>query len=562
MDRPILLLLVAAVTLSLAFSASAEWDYIVVGAGASGCIVAPELAKSGKRVLLLEGGPPTAWDFGGREQEDFYNSVSGNKDLTVFDMPGENERIRQTDRFWWSSVPWARVGKGVGGSGMMNGALTFTPSPQDLDSWPAGWKFNDLQPYFDETFAKLSLTSTPSADGELYAQGAGEAYARMCTNQLGMRQVDLNANPNDRTNTFSITEVSAKGGQRMDACLAYLLPAMNSLSNLELMTDAEVTHIKFAGGLPKGRAEAVVLKDGREMLLNPQGKVVLTAGTFHTTKLLLTSGIGPRSVISKLSIDDLVLNDPTDWVTNDFVGKAMHDHTFTLMTFKVPDVPDFAFRYYVKEYVPEALKDYFSGRTNAYAQYGPLRIGFIGRDLKAPPEVEMLGMSSGEEGSADKDCPTCFRILLMLLHPKALTDFELMTRSGCDCGGAACKIGDVCKPNLYLANQEDVATMKWAVETVGKAAQAEGYTVLTPSSLDSAALDAHLKSAVGTLPANHYSGTCALGKCTNTDLKVEGTQNVYVADSSVFPTSVRAHNVGTVYGVARKAADHISQTSA
>lgn len=84
-----------------------EWDYIVVGAGASGCAIAPTLAEDGRRVLVLEAGGYTAWDFGGEDQSAGFGEL---KSSTVFDVPGEAARLRGKEGNWWHNLPWGFAG--------------------------------------------------------------------------------------------------------------------------------------------------------------------------------------------------------------------------------------------------------------------------------------------------------------------------------------------------------------------------------------------------------------------------------------------------------------------
>lgn len=80
----------------------------MVGAGASGCIIAPQLAANGQSVLVLEAGGKTAWAFGGRDQSATFGTLDS---ATVFDVPGENERLRKKSQYWWSNVPWGLNGE-------------------------------------------------------------------------------------------------------------------------------------------------------------------------------------------------------------------------------------------------------------------------------------------------------------------------------------------------------------------------------------------------------------------------------------------------------------------
>ncbi|GMH35042.1 hypothetical protein BSKO_02910 [Bryopsis sp. KO-2023] len=534
-----------------------KYDFIVVGAGASGCIVAPGLAGTGKKVLLLEAGIPTAWKFGGREQADFFARHKGQKNFTVFDMPGMTAKLRKLKSYWWENIPWALQGKGIGGSGMMNGGLTMMPPPSDFDSWPNGWQFESMEYFFKETFKKLRLTTTPSADGIFYTQGAGEAFDKLAKNQLGLEKVPLNMTSEGRMGTSSMLDVSAMGGERMDACLAYLAPGLEEHKNLELRTGAEVKFIRMNGN---SEASHVVLTSGEEILLNWKGSVVLTAGPLNTPKLLLRSGIGPVSHLESLRKEGLMLNGQQFWVENGAVGRYMHDHTYSLMNFKVPNGGNFSFRYNIDKYDESALAKYFQDRTGPYAQYGAVRLAYLARPNNPQPEVELLVMPSGQEGSGDeRDCDSCYRILLMLMNPKARDHFKLKIKGEeCDCGNASCKIGDVCKPNLYLAEKQDRETMTWALKKVAEAANAEGYKMLMPSGADDASIQEYLdKMPVAKLGASHFAGTCAIGACVSEQLNVYGTGNVYVADSSIIPEPLHGHNVGLVFAIGLKAVEDI-----
>lgn len=85
-----------------------NWDYIVVGGGASGCTAASLFAATGKMVVVLEAGEETAWDFGGRAQSASFGMLDSS---TVFDVPGENEKLRKTSKNWWQNLPWGLNGK-------------------------------------------------------------------------------------------------------------------------------------------------------------------------------------------------------------------------------------------------------------------------------------------------------------------------------------------------------------------------------------------------------------------------------------------------------------------
>lgn len=198
---------------------------------------------------------------------------------------------------------------------------------------------------------------------------------------------------------------------------------------------------------------------------------------------------------------------------------------------------------------------YIRDQRGPYAQYGPVRLGFMAKSGNEFPDVELLVMTSGVEGSHDRDCDTCFRILVMNLRPVARGQFQIKTADmQCDCGGGTCASGDICKPRIYLTNKDDVKLLQWAFERIVKAAKDEGYKVLTPIQSDPEGIADYLKNnKEAKFSASHWAGSCRLGTCTDMDLKIKGTSNLFVADSSLFPAPVRAHNVATVFAVAHKA---------
>lgn len=212
-------------------------------------------------------------------------------------------------------------------------------------------------------------------------------------------------------------------------------------------------------------------------------------------------------------------------------------------------------RYSVNQSDPIAGSMYLDSAKGPYGQYGTARLGYIAMHGHSAPDVELLVMPSGVEGTFDRDCGTCFRILVMPMKPKARADFQIKTSTmECDCGRTTCLTGDICKPALYMANEDDRKVVQWAFERVIAGAKAEGYEVLTPSRSDSIGISYFLQdSQEAKYPASHWAGSCQMGKCTDLNLKVKGTGNLFVADASLFPAPVRAHTAATAIAVAHRA---------
>ncbi|GMH42209.1 hypothetical protein BSKO_10128 [Bryopsis sp. KO-2023] len=541
----------------------AEWDYIVVGGGTSGCALSSQLSSdASKRVLVVEAGGPMTWDFGGREQKDFFRDFGGNPNVTVFDVPGLASKgtteIGERPEFWWGTVGWALQGRGVGGSGAANAAMSFSGSPEDFEGWPQGWSYDEMEPFYSEVLEATNIGHVTSADGELYLHEAGDVLNRVLKNQLGFKEAPLK-NP-VRVNTTSFTEHYTKNGQRFDSCLAFLLPALKTHDNIELKVNSPVERIVFS---KRGRASGVELENGEMINLNEGGKVVVTAGPLNTPKLLMYSGIGPIAELERLNNNGLVRNPKELWITNEEVGAGLHDHSFALFTVKAPESSE-RVQYFIDLIEPfkdpAMIAEYFTRRSGVLAQFLVPRIGFLALPGRPAPDFEFVSTAYSFDPAAA--CPTCFELFMVTLKPTARDTLKIYTSDmNCTCGLEACKPEQFCAPDIYWSNEKDMEESVWAVETFINAIESEGYTVVAPAARGAEALRAWLSNPGFTPSAWHMGGTCALGRCTDDDLKLRGTENVFVADSSVFPEPVRAHNVVTAITVGRKAGSHISKST-
>ncbi|GMH42208.1 hypothetical protein BSKO_10127 [Bryopsis sp. KO-2023] len=585
----------AAICLSLAVltrTAAAEWDYIVVGAGASGCAVSSSLASNGsKSVLVLEAGEPTTWDFGGREQKDYFHDFGGDSNVTVFDIPGEatllltEEGFAARPQFWWDTVPWAAQGKGVGGSGAVNIAISFSGSPEDFDGWPQGWSYDEMEPFYSEVLEATNIGHVTSADGELYLHEAGDVLNRVMKNHLGFKESDLK-NP-VRVNTTSFTEHYTKNGQRFDSCLAFLLPALNTQDNIKLRTNSPVKRIVFS---KRGRASGVELENEEMINLKEGGKVVVTAGPLNTPKLLMYSGIGPIAELKRLHKNGLVHNPKQFWIINREVGVGVHDHYLGGMKVVAPETSENV--QFIPDYDDtEALSNYFNERSGFLAQFLVPRLGFLALAGRSAPDFELAALA---QPRIQEDCSNCFDAFMLTLKPTSTDTLRIYTPDlNCSCGDQPCKVGDFCRLDVYLTNEKDLSEATLAFRTFMKAFQNEGFKaslaqeaaireyriqkhgafgcsrqkdlrgacqfqVVVPPFDDAASIRAFLTDTPSGGVGLHFAGSCSLGRCTDENMRVKRTENVFVADSSVFPEPVRAHNVVTSIAVGRKAAFHIS----
>jgi choline dehydrogenase len=276
-----------------------EWDYIIVGAGSAGCVLAHRLTKSGRhKVLLLEAGP---WDSSPliTMPAGFYKLLSSTKYNWGFATePEEGTGNRAI------SIP---RGKTLGGSSAINGLIYVRGQPLDYDLWAQfgnrGWSYESVLPYFKkaENFkaggnevrgdrGPLHVTETPERHEILdacIAAGVSQGFAR-------------NADYNDgEQEGFGYYQFTQRGGRRMSTARAYLRKAMYR-GNLKVETNAHTSRVLF----DNGRAIGVEYRRGGKLRrARCNSEVILSAGAAQSPQLLELSGIGQSGLLKEHGID-------------------------------------------------------------------------------------------------------------------------------------------------------------------------------------------------------------------------------------------------------------------
>ncbi|MCK6452800.1 MAG: GMC family oxidoreductase N-terminal domain-containing protein [Alphaproteobacteria bacterium] len=274
------------------------YDYIVVGAGSAGCVLAHRLTESGRhRVLLLEAGGsdrrlwlqmPIGYGMS------FYNPRVNWMYLT------EAEAALAGRRGYWPR------GKVLGGSSAINAMVHIRGQPGDFDDWRAlgnpGWGFDDVLPYFKRSEHFAGGDARRGRGGPLHVTDASRdchplchAYLAACA-EIGLaRSPDFNGAEPEGVGLYQIT---TRGGLRMSAARAYLWPAVKR-ANLRVETKAQATRILFDGT----RAVGVEYRQGGERkTARARGEVILAAGAIGSPMLLQHSGVGPAEVLHALGI--------------------------------------------------------------------------------------------------------------------------------------------------------------------------------------------------------------------------------------------------------------------
>lgn len=532
-------------------SASQEqFDYVIVGGGAAGCILADRLTASGRHtVLLLEAG--------GEGRHPWISIPAGFSKLMTnkkfnwgFETePEENTLSRRI------AVP---RGKGLGGSTLINGMIYVRGIQQDYDGWAArgaqGWSYADVEPYFRklENWAGSEQAPGRSARGKSGPMHVCEVAERFpiaqayldAATQAGVpRNPDYNAGEQHGVGYYQVLQ---KAGRRWSVVEGYLNPARRR-PNLTVRSGAHVLRVNLEGH----RCTGVTYRnaDGSERKVNAQAEVILAAGAIQTPQILELSGIGRPDVLQAAGIP-VVHAMPG-------VGENYIDHYCTRMNWRVRNTLT----------LNELSRGV--GLFKAVAQYGLTRRGILSLGtglafgfVKSRPELELADVQfffvhASYANAADRrlDHEPGMTIGVAQLRPKSQGSIHIRSNDP--------NIGPCIRPN-FLAEQEDrdslVGGMKMARLVVEQPALAH-YVAHEMSPGDGVQTDSDWLQFArqNGQTIYHPVGTCRMGQdegaVVDSALRLRGMEGLRIIDASVMPTMVSGNTQAAVMMVAEKGAD-------
>ena len=505
------------------------YDYIVVGAGASGSIVASELSKTGATVLVVESGGPDNSPTISNPSIWFYNLGSPmNWNLPIAPVPQLNNR-----KFNMA------LGRVLGGGSSINALVWSRGMERDFDAWERGgakgWGFKDVLPmYKAQEDWEGGANEWRGAGGPVHVRKPGDPHPTApafieAARQMGFPMND-DANGPMRPGAGYINMNIATDGTRVSSARAFLRPNLDR-ANLTLLLKADVTKVVFSGDRATG--VELINADGTRTI-KASREVILSAGTIHSAKLLLLSGVGDAAQLRKLGIKPVA--------NLRGVGQNFQDHVIVSGLVyqykgKMPDRPPDSNAVEAEVYLSSGVDDH-AADINIVLEQLPIATPEAAARFAAPPK----------EG---------YTIAPALVQPTSRGQVRLASADWRD--------APIIEGN-HLGTDRDLAAIVRAIEVareLGSKSALDGVRQeeVVPGAKASSRADLLELARTAAASFGHPVGTAKIGRdkdaVVDGELRVHGLRGLRVADASVMPSILSGPTNAASYMIGGRAAQLI-----
>lgn len=526
-----------------------EFDYVIVGAGTAGCVLAARLSEDPQvRVCLLEAGPRDTHPF--IQVPALVGAAIGN--------PGLNWRFMTEPQAHLDNrrIPLPR-GRVVGGSGSINGMAYFRGQPLDFDDWAAagcdGWSWLEVLPYF-----LRSEHNQDHRDSPLHGQG-GPINVRHIRRPNRLNQAFLDAFASlqqyppcaDLTGAcpegYGLRQGTIRRGRRDSTANAFLHPAL-SRPNLTLLVDSPATRLLVEGGAATG---VEILSGAGMQRLHARGEVILSAGAIQSPQLLMLSGIGDAA---ELQHHGIAVRQHLPGV-----GGNYHDHLAIPVLMETRNTLSYGLSLRTAHRALWNLLQYGLWRDGPLASNLFESTAFIRSRLESDrPDLQIVFQPARRNrGTFPLPLGHGFAISSVGLYPRSRGRIRLASSDP-----AAAPLVDA----NFLSDPADLQPLLHGLKLARRLFAAEPFRQYQarevapgPQVIDDAGLADYVRRIAAT--AHHPVGTCRMGvdaeAVVDPQLRVHGVTRLRVADASVFPHVVGGNTNAPVVMVAEKAADLI-----